>query len=109
MQYGRLKKNGDFTKLFKKGSRVYSPSLTFIYLPVSGRDKITRMGVALSKKHGKAVKRNRLKRQIRAAFSNNFALLPGVYDIVIMPKVADEYIYKDIERGVVSCIKRMKK
>ena len=106
MQYGRLKKNGDFQKLFKKGKRVFSPSLTVIYSPCREN---TLMGIALSKKHGKAVVRNRIKRLIRAAFSHNADKLAGNYNIVIMPKIADEYDYKSIEKSLVSCLKRMER
>ena len=106
MQYGRLKKNGDFQKLFKKGKRVFSPALTVIYSPC--REK-TQMGIALSKKHGKAVVRNRIKRVIRAAFSHNLDKLNGNYSLVIMPKIAEEYEYKNIEKSLISCFKRMEK
>ena len=83
MLYRRLKKNNDFQKLFKKGKRVFSPALTVIYTPDAQK---TTMGIALSKKHGKAVVRNRVKRLIRAAFSNNFEKLNGNYSIVVLPK-----------------------
>ena len=106
MKYGRLKKNGDFQKLFKRGKRVFSPLLTVIYSPC--REK-TLMGIALSKKHGKAVKRNRIKRLIRAAFLNNFDKMEGNYNIVIMPKIEQEYEYKSIEKSLVSCLKRMER
>ena len=106
MLYARLKKNGDFQKLFKKGKRVYSQALTVIYTPASRQ---TTMGIALSKKHGKAVQRNRIKRLIRAAFYNNFKQLEGNYSIVIMPKVCEEYSYNQMESSLISCFKRMQK
>lgn len=104
MKYSRLKKNGDFQKLFKKGKRVFSRTLTVIYSPA--REK-TVMGIALSKKHGKAVKRNRIKRLIRAAFSDNFEKLNGNYALVIMPKICDEYSYTEIEKSLLNCFRRM--
>ena len=104
MQYVRLKKNADFQRLFKKGKKAYSKYLTVIFTPA--RDK-TVMGIALSKKHGKAVKRNRIKRLIRAAFSNNFDKLCGKYSLVILPKVYPEYCYDDIERSLLTCFKAM--
>ena len=106
MQYGRLKKNGDFQKLFKTGKRVFSPALTVIYTPCREN---TLMGIALSKKHGKAVKRNRIKRLIRAAFATNSDKLNGNYSLVIMPRIAEEYEYKSIEKSLVSCLKRMQR
>lgn len=105
MKYLRLKKSGDFTKLFSKGKRVYSPFLTVIYLP----SKQTVMGVAVSKKHGKAVKRNRIKRLVRAAFNAALPNLCGCYSMVILPKVCPEYSFKDFENSLNSCFKRMGK
>lgn len=104
MKYQRLKKNADFQKLFKKGKRVFSRTLTVIYTPA--REK-TVMGIALSKKHGKAVRRNRIKRLIRAAFSNNFEKLNGVYSLVVLPKICEEYDYAEIERSLINCFRRM--
>jgi ribonuclease P protein component len=103
MKYLRLKKNTDFQKLFKKGKRVFSNDLTLLYLP----SKTTVMGIALSKKHGKAVTRNRIKRLLRAAFSNNFDKLKGSYTIVILPKVKDEYCYKSFEKSLIYCLSKM--
>ncbi|MCM1438492.1 MAG: ribonuclease P protein component [Roseburia sp.] len=106
MKYVRLKKNGDFQKLFKKGKKAYSKLLTVIYVPCKGK---TVMGIALSKKHGKAVKRNRIKRLIRAAFSNNLERLNGSYSLVILPRICPEYSYADVEKNLLSCFKAMEK
>lgn len=105
MKYARLKKSGDFQKLFKSGKRVYSHNLTVIYRPSAK----TVMGICISKKYGKAVKRNRIKRLIRAAFSDNVQKLKGKYTIIIMPKICEEYSYADMERGIVTCFGRMEK
>lgn len=104
MKYQRLKKNADFQRLFKKGKKAYSKDLTVIYSPCGGK---TVMGIALSKKHGKAVKRNRIKRLIRAAFSDNFDKLSGSYSLVILPKVKDEYSYGEIVNCLLYCFKTM--
>ena len=105
MKYRRLKKNGDFQKLFKNGKRVFSRFLTVIYSPAKGDKSV--MGIALSKKHGKAVRRNRIKRLIRAAFSDNADKLKGKYNMVIMPKICEEYSYADIGQSLQSCFRRM--
>ena len=87
MQYYRLKKQADFQRLFQKGKRGFSPSLTILYRP---SDKTT-MGISVGKKHGKSVQRNRIKRLIREAFRAAQGEMKGSYSIVILPKVAEEY------------------
>lgn len=67
------------------------------------------MGIALSKKHGKAVMRNRIKRLIRAAYSDTCYMLFGTYNMVIMPRVCEEYSYSEFKSGLLSCYKRMEK
>ena len=103
MNYLRIKKNTEFSKLFKKGKRTFSPSLTLIYIPSNEM----RMGIALSKKHGKAVVRNRIKRLIREAFEKNSHILKKNYSFVVMPRVAEEYSLKAFEKSMVSCFKKV--
>lgn len=65
------------------------------------------MGVAVSKKHGKANVRNRIKRLAREAFRNNCNLLEENYSVIILPKVLEEYNYTDFEKSLVSCFKKV--
>lgn len=103
MRYLRLKKNTDFQKLFKKGKKVFSPCITILYFP-SDRQI---MGIALSKKHGKAVKRNRIKRLVRAAYDRQIDNLNKNYSVVVLPKVQESYSYKEIEKSLLSCFKKI--
>ena len=65
------------------------------------------MGIAVSKKHGKAVKRNRIKRLIRSAFSDTCGALEKNYSIIILPRVSEEYSYKAFEKGLSACFKKV--
>ena len=65
------------------------------------------MGIAVSKKHGKATKRNRIKRLVRAAFSATCTQLDRNYSVIILPKVAEEYSYKAFEKSLSSCFKKV--
>ncbi|MCI9407895.1 MAG: ribonuclease P protein component [Clostridia bacterium] len=103
MNYLRLKKNTDFQKLFNRGKRVFSPSLTLLYFPSANLT----MGIAISKKHGKATKRNRIKRLVRAAFSATCPILEKSYSMIVLPKVADEYSYTAFEKCLTSCFKKV--
>ena len=64
----RLKRKSDFDKLFSKGKKVYSRSLTMLYFP----SEDFKIGYSVSKKHGNAVKRNRIKRLLRASAREAF-------------------------------------
>lgn len=104
MKYFKLKKQSDFQKLFQKGKRGFSPSLTVIYFPA---DKLT-MGVSVGKRHGKSVMRNRVKRLIREAFRNVAGELKGTYSFVIIPKVSDTYSFETFKRHLQWIIKKEK-
>jgi ribonuclease P protein component len=46
-----------------------------------------RLGVSVGKKHGNAVRRNRIKRVFRAAFRQCRRLLPAGRDYVLVPRM----------------------
>ncbi len=88
MEY-RLKKAKDFDRVFKAGKRAFTNRLTLIYLPA----KTVKAGYAVGKKHGKAVKRNRIKRLLREAFRTVLPEIGGNWFFVVIPKVSEEYTY----------------
>jgi len=102
MKYLRLKKQADFQKLFQKGKRAFSPSLTVVYRPA----EVTRMGISVGKRHGKSVQRNRIKRLLRESFRKHQGELKGKYSFVLIPKVCDEYSYHTFERHLQWIIKK---
>ena len=85
----KLKKQKDFDLVFNKGNRVYSKSLTLIFI----KKESLKIGISVSKKHGKAVLRNRIKRLVRAAFKSFIKNINKNYFIVIIPKVNDDKVY----------------
>ena len=102
MNYLRLKKQADFQRLFQKGKRAFSPSLTLVY---SKADVMT-MGISVGKKHGKSVTRNRIKRLLREAFRSAQKSMKGTYRILLIPKTADEYSFHTFERHLQWLIKK---
>lgn len=104
MKYLRIKKQADFQRLFSKGKRAFSPSLTLLYRPA---DKM-RMGISIGKKHGKSVQRNRIKRLLREAFRLTQHQMQGTYSCILVPKVKDEYSFKVFEQDLKCIIKKEK-
>lgn len=102
--YYRLKKQSDFEKLFQKGSRAFSPSLTVVYRPA---DKLY-LGISVGKRHGKSVQRNRIKRLIREAFRAVSGEIKGKYAIVVVPKVQDQYSVHTYKEHLQWIIKKSK-
>lgn len=102
MQYYRLKKNNDFKKLFTRGKKCFSPALIILYMPA---DKLT-LGVCVSKKHGKSVVRNRIKRLLREAFRKVCAETTRPCAFVLIPKQSEEYALAKFEKSLRGALKR---
>ena len=65
-EYVTLKDNRDFSRLYKRGKSFVSPVLvTYV---MKNKNNNLRFGITTGKKVGKAVKRSRARRVIRAAY-----------------------------------------
>jgi ribonuclease P protein component len=80
----RLLRRADFVRVQSRGRKVYTKSLLMMVL--ENRIGKTRLGIAVSKKIGNSVKRNKWKRIIREIFRKNRSLFPNAVDIVVVPK-----------------------
>ncbi|MBE6937933.1 MAG: ribonuclease P protein component [Ruminococcaceae bacterium] len=79
-----LKDNRDFQRLYHKGKRSVS-GLFAVYYRQNGTPDV-RIGITAGKKLGCAVKRNRIRRQIREVLRlSSDSLNPG-FDIVIVAR-----------------------
>ena len=68
------------------------------YARPNGRD-VTRLGVSVGKRCGKAVGRNRVKRLLREAFRQARADLPPGYDVVLVT-LGRDYTLEELDRRI---------
>ncbi|MBR1967992.1 MAG: ribonuclease P protein component [Clostridia bacterium] len=92
----RLKKEKDFNLVFNKGKRLFSKCLTVIYFPSNA----LKAGFAVSKKHGKSVQRNRIKRLLRESFRSFTPSFRQNFFFVFIPKVSDDYTLKQFKESM---------
>jgi ribonuclease P protein component len=79
-----LLKRTEFVRVQRQGRKLETRSLLILVRPgMRGR---TRLGVAVSKKFGGSVARNRVKRVIREVFRRNRSLFAESADVVVVPK-----------------------
>lgn len=83
-----LKKNYEFARLYKKG-KFYAGRYIVIYV-LTNNFGINRIGITASKKVGKSVKRNRLRRLIRENYRKLEPFIKVGHDIVIVARKTEE-------------------
>jgi ribonuclease P protein component len=93
----RLRRRQDFSKVYQAGLRRHSPNLTLRALRYSGAGRATpsTIGISISTKVSKrSVVRNRVKRQIRAAFQSLLPhMAPGWRIVIVVKPSATECAY----------------
>ena len=91
----RLRKHAEFEVVYRSGQRHFSKVLTAFYLlrpeasadgKSSGSKLVPRIGITVGRVMGKSVVRNRIKRRMRAAITQNLERLTRPLDVVINPK-----------------------
>ena len=98
----RLKKAKEIDLVFKTGTPIYSKSLTILYL----ESDQTKVAYCVSKKHGKSVMRNRIKRLLRESFRKHIPFLNKNYKIVIIPKVSSDYSFETFNKEIDCLLKK---
>jgi ribonuclease P protein component len=79
----RLHTKREFSALFERGERMSAFGITFRYVRTYG--PVSRLGVAVGRRNGNAVARNRLKRLLRESFRMITQRLPCTVDVVTLP------------------------
>lgn len=85
----RLLSARDFRRVYQRGRRASGRSFTAIGLRAPGTAG-ARLGLSVSKDHGSAVRRNKIKRLLREAFRLERPQLPVDLQLVLIPKVQQQ-------------------
>lgn len=102
-----LKKSSEFQDVFKTGK--WSSSDTLVTYTKKINSEENKVGVAVSKKIGKSVVRNRLKRLAREAYRKNETKILAGFNIVIVYKNninIENLTFGDVEKDLFKCLKK---
>ena len=103
----RLKKNEDFRRVYQK-KRSMANKLLIIYI-LKNKYGYNRVGFTVSKKVGKSVIRNRVKRLLRESYRLNEEKILQGYDIIFIARnTASKAPYKEIENAMMHLFRKMK-
>lgn len=104
-----LKKNYEFRTVLNKG-QYYSGKNIVIFIKKNNK-QINFLGIAISSKLGKAVKRNYIKRMIREIYRKKEEQLKTGYNIVFLWKKKSDIkqaCYDDVKKDVTKIFKEAK-
>lgn len=93
-KYITLKDNRDFSRLYRRGKSFVSPVLV-TYVTKNRSDNL-RFGITTGKKIGKAVKRSRARRVIRAAYYQLYPEMNRGYDIVFVARGKTPFVKSQV-------------
>lgn len=104
-QENRLKKRKQFKWTFKNGKTASEKYVSIVYVKTKTKD--VKIGFSVTKKVGKAVVRNRKKRQMKEAVSKHIQSILGYHTIIFVakPEIVEADFFQ-IEQDILSLIKK---
>lgn len=96
----RISDKATITRLFQEGRRKSDALLTLLALPNDLPH--CRCMVAVTKRHGNAVRRNRIKRLCREAFRLTQHDLPPGLDLAMVPRSGPDATLEKLQRSLVT-------
>jgi ribonuclease P protein component len=102
----RIRRPSEYRVLSKNGKRHYSDH--FIIISRKNQISRSRLGITVSKKVGKAVTRNRIKRIIRETFRLNRSRITEQVDLNFIAKAsAGKIEAEEIQKNLMRCFERL--
>lgn len=101
----RLRSGSDFERVY--ALKVKAADGVLLLFVARNELKTTRIGLSVSKKHGGAVERNRLKRWLREAFRLESHQFPSGIDLIAIPLAADRASLSAYRQSLTGLVKRL--
>lgn len=104
-KYEVVKEHKDFDEVIQKGR--YKNGSYFVIYNKDGKFEYPKFGIAVGKKVGNAVTRNKFKRQVRMIISNNKNLFQNNKDyIIIVKRNALDLNYHEMEQEIIRLMEK---
>ena len=104
----RLRKRREFLSVYKRGDKVQATY--FVFYLLENRLPYNRLGITVSRKIGRAVVRNRIKRHLREIFRANKQAITPHCDLVVNAKRAAANVYtQQIQEDFLKAIGRWRR
>ncbi len=101
----RMKRNTQFTYVFKKGQAFKGKHLMLIVAPK--KYKTAKIGLVVTKKIGKSVVRNRIKRLIRESVRKYVPNLSPAYDLIVVARQGIECAtFEEINKTILELLRK---
>ena len=104
-RYEMVKSHEEFNEIINKGNKIKGK---YVYIFFKEKDfSKPNYGIAVGKKLGNAVVRNKFKRQFRNIIDNNRFLFKNNHNYIIMiKKEANNASFSDLENDLINTLKK---
>lgn len=104
----KLRKNQEFRRVYSRGKSIVNRYLVMYY--AKNNLPYNRVGFSVSKKVGKSVVRNRVRRLMKEAFRLRSIPLKSGYDIVFVSRVRmNKADFKTVEKSMFHLLKKIRR
>ena len=96
----------DFRRIYSRGQRAYGRAMVVVAHRRSSPGH--RLGLSVSKAHGRPVRRNKIKRILREAFRLERPTLPGRFDLILIPRErSGKYELAEVRAELVQLLQKL--